>query len=146
MSYITCKFKVYNLKGTDVDSPCYWSQTKVKSSKLKRLCPPNSVVMYTSFHEFFLAILWCKIFGSSSLSNHGLYSPLFGRIKRTKLMQQNIWLFFVLGACLVVDSNKWPTVDAIIAQLYPIADKLRENFDCPPVSVVWPFNVHVISF
>ena len=23
-----------------------------KSSKLKRLCPPNSVVMYTSFHKF----------------------------------------------------------------------------------------------
>ena len=37
---------------------------------------------------------------------------------------------------MVVDPSNRPTVDAIIAQLYPIADKLGENFNCPPVSVM----------
>ena len=54
--------------------------------------------------------------------------------KGTKLMQQNNnYCSFFLGACLVVDSNKRPTVDAIIAQLYPIPDKLGENFGYPQV-------------
>ena len=33
-----------------------------KFPKLKRLCPPNSVVMYTSFHKIFREILCCKVF------------------------------------------------------------------------------------
>ena len=47
-----------------------------------------------------------------------------------------LFFFIILGACLVVDSNKKPTVDAIIAQLYPIPNKLGENFDRLPVSVM----------
>ena len=46
------------------------------------------------------------------------------------------FLLFILGACLVVDPKKRSSVDAIIAQLYPKADKLGENFDHPPVSVM----------
>lgn len=38
------------------------------------------------------------------------------------------------GSCLVVDPTKRPSIDSIIAQLYPIADKFGENFDKPPVS------------
>ena len=57
--------------------------------------------------------------------------------KGTKLMHKIILLFlFPIGVCLVVDSNKRPTVNAIIAQLYPIADKLGENVGHPQVSVM----------
>ena len=45
-------------------------------------------------------------------------------------------IILFLGVCLVVDSNRRPTVDAIIAQLYPIVDKLGENFGYPQVSVM----------
>ena len=38
------------------------------------------------------------------------------------------------GACLVVEPLKRPSVDAILAMLYSIADKLGENLDGPHVS------------
>ncbi|XP_019852858.1 PREDICTED: cyclin-G-associated kinase [Amphimedon queenslandica] len=38
----------------------------------------------------------------------------------------------IIRSCLVVDPTKRPSVDSIVAQLYPIADKFGENFDKPP--------------
>ena len=38
-----------------------------------------------------------------------------------------------IGSCLVVDSSKRPSVDAILAQLYSIADRLGEDMERPSV-------------
>ena len=100
--------------------------------KLKRLCPPNSVVMYTSFHKIFREILCCKVFGWFSLSN---------MVLKIKLMQQNISLFFLssrLSGCW----SKQETNCGCCHHL--IVSHTWENFDCPPVSVLWPLHVHVM--
>jgi cyclin G-associated kinase len=49
----------------------------------------------------------------------------------------------IIRACLQVNPADRPTVDSIVAQLYAMADKLRENLDQPSVS--FPISPHLSS-
>ena len=43
--------------------------------------------------------------------------------------------FVCAGKCLAVDPVQRPSADALLAQLYNVADRLRENVDAPSVSM-----------
>jgi len=45
-------------------------------------------------------------------------------------------------SCLVVDPTTRPSVDALLAQLYSIADRLGENMEQPSVS---PLGFHLVG-
>ena len=42
--------------------------------------------------------------------------------------------FSLVGSCLVVDPVKRPSVDALLAQLYSVSDRLGENMEAPSMS------------
>ena len=81
-------------------------------------------------------VMFHKIIGECVVTmNYYVYGSTVLYCNAYCIILHNILLYcVVVESCLVVDPGARPSVDALLAQLYSIADHLGENIEQPSVS------------